>query len=79
MVALRTESEISQAATIQATQAALDLARSQDRRVADLAGRGFASQEDLDKTRRCEQQRERIGGRDSTSCRGGTRGGTRTA
>jgi multidrug efflux system membrane fusion protein len=51
MVALRTESQISQAATIQAAQAALDLAKSQDRRVADLAGRGFASQEDLDKTR----------------------------
>jgi multidrug efflux system membrane fusion protein len=51
MVALKTESQISQAATIQAAQAALDLARSQDRRVADLAGRGFASQEDLDKTR----------------------------
>jgi membrane fusion protein, multidrug efflux system len=51
MVALKTESQISQAATIQAAQAALDLSRSQDRRVADLAGRGFASQEDLDKTR----------------------------
>ena len=51
MVALKTESQVSQAATILAAQAALDLAKSQDRRVADLAGRGFAAQEDLDKTR----------------------------
>jgi membrane fusion protein, multidrug efflux system len=51
MVALKTESEVSQAATIQAAQAALDLARSEDRRVSYLAARGDASQEDLDKTR----------------------------
>jgi multidrug efflux system membrane fusion protein len=51
MVAQKTESQVSQTATIQAAQAALVLARSEDRRVADLAARGFASQQELDKTR----------------------------
>jgi multidrug efflux system membrane fusion protein len=51
IVTLKTEARASQAANIQAAEAALDLAQSEDRRVTDLANRGFASQQDLDKAK----------------------------
>jgi membrane fusion protein, multidrug efflux system len=51
IVALKTESQVSRAASIEAAQAALDLAKSEDQRVGYLTARGFASQQDLDKTR----------------------------
>lgn len=51
VVALKTDARASQVAYIQAARAALDLAQSEDRRVTDLASRGFASQQDSDKTR----------------------------
>ncbi len=51
MVALKTESQVSANAAIEAAQAALDLARSEDRRVGALAAHGFAPQQQLDKMR----------------------------
>jgi membrane fusion protein, multidrug efflux system len=49
VVALKTEARASQTANIEAAQAALDLAQADTKRVEDLAARGFAAQQELDK------------------------------
>jgi membrane fusion protein, multidrug efflux system len=51
VVALKTEARASQTANIEAAEAALDLAQSDSKRVVDLAARGFAAQQELDKSR----------------------------
>ncbi len=51
VVAVKTDARASRVADIEAAQAALNLAQSEDRRVSDLATRGFASQQDSDKAR----------------------------
>ncbi len=51
IVNLKTGARNSQAANIQAAEAALDLAKAESRRVTDLAGSGFASQQEFDKVR----------------------------
>src|SRR5262249_9776794 len=51
VVALKKEMRASQAANVEAAEAAADLAQSEGRRVVTLSSRGFASDQELDKAR----------------------------
>lgn len=51
IVNLKVDALAGQSANVQSAEASLELAQSEERRITDLAGRGFAAQQELDKIR----------------------------